>query len=137
MRIVCPSCQATYDVPDAKLGAAPRQVRCAKCSTVWGVDPSPEPTSLMSDEHEDAHLPPPVTITSQLADPVAAPAPIAATHRLPTTQRASGGAIAPVIAWLVSVVVLVAAGWTIIAWRTPIMQYWAPSQRLYQWLGLA
>lgn len=135
MRIVCPSCQATYDVPDATLGGAPRQVRCAKCSTVWGVDPIPEPTP-MADEHDDSQLPPPVAIVASDADLMAEPAPIAATHRLPTTRRATGGTIAPAIAWLVSIAVLVAAGWTVIAWRAPIMEAWAPSRRLYQWLGL-
>ena len=133
MRIVCPSCQATYDVPDAKIGAAPRQVRCAKCDTVWGVDPTPG-SALMAAAHDDAHLPPPVAIVPQAGEPIPEPAPIAATHRLPTTQKSS--AIAPAIAWLVSIAVLVAAAWTVIAWRVPIMQFWAPSQRLYQWLGV-
>jgi predicted Zn finger-like uncharacterized protein len=122
MRIVCPSCQATYDVPDATLGAAPRKVRCAKCD--------------MADEHDDAHLPPPVAITPRLAEPIPEPAPIAASHRLPTTHKSSRSAIAPAIAWLVSIAVLVAAAWTVIVWRVPIMQFWAPSQRLYRWLGL-
>ncbi len=132
MHIVCPSCEAIYDVPDAKLGAAPRQVRCAKCSIVWTVDP-PHPAI---DPHDDADLPPPIAITPMIAEHYAEPAPIAATHRLPTTQKRPSTAIAPAIAWLVSLAVLVAAGWTMIAWRVPIMQLWAPSQRLYQWLGL-
>jgi predicted Zn finger-like uncharacterized protein len=135
MRIVCPSCQATYDVPDATLGAAPRKVRCAKCDMVWGVDPAPEP-AMTANEHDDAHLPPPVAITPRLAEPIPEPAPIAASHRLPTTHKSSRSAIAPAIAWLVSIAVLVAAAWTVIVWRVPIMQFWAPSQRLYRWLGL-
>lgn len=34
MRIVCPSCAATYDVPDAAL-APGRPVRCTRCGTEW------------------------------------------------------------------------------------------------------
>ncbi len=34
MRIVCPSCAATYDVPVPQL-APGRSVRCARCSTDW------------------------------------------------------------------------------------------------------
>lgn len=132
MRIVCPSCQVTYDVPDATLGAAPRQVRCAKCTTVWTVDP-PHPAI---DEHDDVHLSPPIAITPDVAGTRDEPRPIAATHRLPTTRKASSSTIAPAIAWLVSFAVLVAAAWTVVAWRVPIMQAWAPSRRLFQWLGL-
>lgn len=40
MRLVCPSCEATYEVPDAVLGAAPRRLKCAKCQQEWTVDPA-------------------------------------------------------------------------------------------------
>lgn len=73
MRIVCPSCSTAYTVPDQKIGASGRKVRCARCATRWlakpsdddiddeaaayvaeGVDepdtiePTPEPTSITS-----------------------------------------------------------------------------------------
>lgn len=35
MRIVCPACDAAYDVPDAMLAGGPRVVRCAKCGREW------------------------------------------------------------------------------------------------------
>lgn len=132
MRIVCPSCEATYDVPDATLGAASRQVRCAKCSTVWSVDP-PHP---VIDEHDDAHLPPPVAIMPDVTEPPDEPKAISATHRLPTTRKASGSSIAPAIAWLMSLAILGTAVWAAIAWRASIMQFWDRSQWLYRWLGL-
>jgi len=35
MQIECPHCQTTYDLAEAALGAHGRQVRCARCKTVW------------------------------------------------------------------------------------------------------
>jgi predicted Zn finger-like uncharacterized protein len=40
MRIVCPSCKSTYDVPDAALAGSPRLVRCARCGTEWAPEPA-------------------------------------------------------------------------------------------------
>lgn len=41
MMIVCPSCQASYDVPDAKIRSG-RVVRCARCLREWTALASPE-----------------------------------------------------------------------------------------------
>jgi predicted Zn finger-like uncharacterized protein len=35
MRIVCPSCQTSYEVSAASLGAEGRQVRCVRCRDIW------------------------------------------------------------------------------------------------------
>jgi predicted Zn finger-like uncharacterized protein len=35
MRIVCPTCDTGYTVPDAKIGSGGRLVRCARCGTRW------------------------------------------------------------------------------------------------------
>jgi predicted Zn finger-like uncharacterized protein len=35
MRIACPHCHATYDVPDALLAGGGKQVRCARCGKEW------------------------------------------------------------------------------------------------------
>jgi predicted Zn finger-like uncharacterized protein len=46
MRIVCPSCNATYEVPAPLLGSAPRRLRCARCQREWSVSatgPAPAP----------------------------------------------------------------------------------------------
>jgi len=51
MRIVCPSCQAAYEVPETLLraepGAAPRKVKCARCAHAWAPEvPPPEVTPV-------------------------------------------------------------------------------------------
>jgi predicted Zn finger-like uncharacterized protein len=40
MLIVCPSCATTYDVGVASLPQSGRQVRCARCRTVWHAEPA-------------------------------------------------------------------------------------------------
>jgi predicted Zn finger-like uncharacterized protein len=40
MLIICPSCATSYDVDLASLSPTGRQVRCARCRTVWHVEPS-------------------------------------------------------------------------------------------------
>jgi predicted Zn finger-like uncharacterized protein len=42
MLIVCPSCQTSYDVSAASLGAEGRQVRCVRCKEMWFATPSHE-----------------------------------------------------------------------------------------------
>ena len=145
MLIVCPACQAEYNVPDALLGRAPRQVRCARCAHAWLPDelrppepelpappPTPppatpvaEPASLASEPEHDA-------------EPVTAPS-LAEEARLPTTAGAGHtrrGGVGPALGWLVSLMLLGAAGWATATWRDAVMQAWPASQRLYQWIGL-
>ena len=40
MLIVCPSCATSYDVEPASLSPTGRQVRCARCRTIWHAEPS-------------------------------------------------------------------------------------------------
>lgn len=39
MRIVCPACEAVYEVPDSLLGK-PRPLRCARCGHEWVPQPA-------------------------------------------------------------------------------------------------
>lgn len=50
MRIVCPSCDATYEVPDAMLAGGPRAVKCARCGGEWTptLPPAEAPTDALA-----------------------------------------------------------------------------------------
>lgn len=39
MRLVCPNCDATYEVPDSVIPAEGRDVQCSNCGTSWFFDP--------------------------------------------------------------------------------------------------
>jgi predicted Zn finger-like uncharacterized protein len=39
MRIVCPHCSTTYEVPDAVFGGRPRKLRCVQCGYQWRSGP--------------------------------------------------------------------------------------------------
>ncbi len=48
MHATCPTCETTYTVPDERIGARGRKVRCTRCGTEWramptAVEPEPEP----------------------------------------------------------------------------------------------
>ncbi|WP_237153328.1 zinc-ribbon domain-containing protein [Oryzibacter oryziterrae] len=43
MRIVCPSCEASYQLADGALGSTGRKVRCARCGNVWHAFPAEQP----------------------------------------------------------------------------------------------
>jgi predicted Zn finger-like uncharacterized protein len=150
MRIVCPACDATYDVPDAMLGAGTRAVRCAKCGHEWmpaenSVAPLP-PDDVDFDADEPASARP--TSAALEADPqgrheprlnplrprgeprAAAPVPPP-----PDPPPPRGGARA-IVAWALSILLLAAAGAAAVAWRTQVVATWPPSQRVFAVLGL-
>lgn len=56
MQIVCPNCQTSYGVTLAALGAAGRNVRCAKCKEIWHARPEEalHPQALAAAEPSDA-----------------------------------------------------------------------------------
>lgn len=139
MLIVCPSCQAEYNVPDALLGHRPRQVRCARCAMEW------LPEELRVAPVEEIEIPIAVPVENAASpEPYVEPAPpvspsVQDETRLPTTAGSgarAGGGVTLALAWLVSFAVLGAAGWSAILWRDAISQAWPASQRLYQWVGL-
>jgi predicted Zn finger-like uncharacterized protein len=132
MRITCPSCTATYEVPDALLDQGARKVRCARCAFEW----QPEPL---------APAPPPLEPAPRLrpaerplrTDPLP---PLPPPERMPSSARARSGSasmLASLAALAISVVVLISLGWAVYAWRAEVMHAWPPSQRLFAALGLA
>jgi predicted Zn finger-like uncharacterized protein len=136
MRIVCPTCDATYEVPDALIGAG-RRLRCAKCAHEWlveppspagpGPEPGPGPAPPPAAPVPMASVPPPMVEPRRPAPPPAAAAP-------------AGGRFAAAAlwaAWIGTVLLLagaVAGAWI---WRDPIMAAWPPAARVYLLFGAA
>ena len=160
MKIVCPSCAATYEVPDSVV-ASKRAVRCARCGGDWvpgGADepqstppveateappapvaPEPAPVAEEVSEPEQIAEPPPVT-------PAAPPATLAAAQWQSVAAAIAAEAAAqppapatpktPIAAWFVSVALLAILAASSVAFRGPIMKAWPASTRLYAALGL-
>jgi predicted Zn finger-like uncharacterized protein len=130
MRIECPACAATYEVPEDRL-APGRLVRCARCGSDWmplPPEPVPEPTREPEPEPE---IPSPRLAPSPAVVPL--PAPAVERQEAPRL-RLHLSALS--IAWTLSVIILLAAIWGAYAGRDAIMQAWPPSVRAYAALGL-
>lgn len=133
MRIVCPSCAAAYEVPDARLMPG-KSVRCARCGTNWTPAAELEPAAGLVQP-----LPPARPLVFPQSRPAAsdaqifsAPNPLAATDR----GRSLAGGPAVLASWVLSVALLLGLGWMAVTWRSDIMHVWPPSERLYSTLGL-
>ncbi len=126
MRILCPQCQAAYEVPE-RLIAGGRLLRCVKCRHEWAeAPPASEPPAPAPS------VPPP-------ASPSSAPPPIPAQHRPPQPidppPRREGRALAA--AWTASALALVGLIAALLAYQAPITAAWPPMARLYLLLGRA
>jgi len=73
MRIVCPSCQTSYEVSSASLGAEGRQVRCVRCKDVWHA----------------------TQVEDETAEPAAVPAVMSAAAASAQYQRGAGAGASP------------------------------------------
>ncbi len=121
MRIACPSCAASYDVPD-RLLAGRKALRCARCGEQWTPPPA------------DAPMPP-----EGFADP---PRPVFIEPEVPLVPLASAGTALrrPAslrLAWAASILVLVVGLVAAVVWRDRVARAWPPSLRVYATLGLA
>lgn len=143
MRIVCPSCAAAYEVPDARVVPG-QSVRCARCGTNWTpaaeaplaskpfgpllppIDAGSSPVGS-SPPARPASPPPETQIFSQ-------PASYAATFNRPSISLTADPAV--LIGWVVSVAIVISLCWAAVTWRDDIMRAWPPSERLYNTLGL-
>lgn len=134
MRIACPACDATYEVPDALIGAG-RRLRCAKCAHEWLVQPeAPAPA---------AGLPPPATplpadtVPPPMIEPRRAVPAMAPSEAVAGWAGGRGAALALWAAWIASGLLLVGAGAGAWIYRGPIMEAWPPAARAYLLFGLA
>lgn len=137
MRIVCPSCEAEYDVPDSLLGGRPRHVRCAKCAREWApFAPPPAPP-----EPVETFAPPPAAAVHHaeapahgtLADQVP---PIEAPKRKEAKVPGSAPGLGVVIAWLFTAAIIAAGVGVLWLKRAEVVSFWPPARRLYILLGL-
>lgn len=143
MRIDCPSCAASYDVPDTKL-AGRKTVRCVRCGHQWAPGPVPEP----ADPPPPAPPSPPPLPDSDRPDPERADSDWADRGRAQTAadpgrSRLASPATPPPgrfglrLAWAASGLVLAMALAAAFVWRAEVVRVWPPSLRVYAALGLA
>jgi predicted Zn finger-like uncharacterized protein len=121
MQIVCPACNAAYEVPQTLLKPG-KPVRCARCTRQWvpSIDAPEAGPDMM-----DTYLPPDE-------------APMAGTDVVWPARGSPGRAgVALRVAWAASVVAVLLLVTGAVAGRAGIMQAWPPSIRLYAALGLA
>jgi predicted Zn finger-like uncharacterized protein len=140
MRIVCPSCQAAYEVPERLIDQAPRRLRCARCGHEW------LPPELRAET--PAVAPPPPGPPPSAPPPVVPPSLRPPARQMdygeeldekPPRRRVSAAGASnrvAVLGWLLSVLVLAMLGGAAVAWRGDIMAAWPPSQRVYVAVGL-
>lgn len=155
MRIVCPNCQATYDVPDALLSRGPGRVRCARCATEWAPQErpaAPAPATPFADAMAQVAAPPApephVAAPPPPAPPPAEPPPPARNtlamaaardaqleRPLPRTRTPRDSATL-LFAWSLSVGIVLAALGAAYVNRAEIVAAWPPAARAYQVLGI-
>ncbi|NMJ40930.1 hypothetical protein GWK16_06745 [Roseomonas sp. JC162] len=127
MRIACPSCAATYEVPEHLLAGGPRKLRCSRCRTEFGLPDrgAPEP-------------PAPVAERAQPVPPATPPAAPAVPEPIPVSgDDAADPPEGLVRAWILSVAAVVVAGLALVAFRADVVAAWPPAARLFTALGLA
>lgn len=119
MRIACPTCETTYEVPDALLKPG-RAVRCTQCSLRWtpvvAVPAEEEPPLASEDTTDDAEPGAP-----ENAVPF-----VSAMDRLAAGQRrvAANGLL---LAWIGSILLLLAAAGVTYVWRSSVVRAWPPA----------
>ena len=129
MRVVCPSCEATYDVPDAMLGDRPRRLRCARCAHEWTVEHPPAAE----------HSPPPAFAAPESREWPDAPlerVPLGTAPGLDADEMETQPSERPRLraaAWVLSLVIVAGGLAGAVIEREAVMQAWPPSARV---LGL-
>ena len=129
MRIVCPSCDAAYEVANS-LVVPGRIVRCSRCGGEW-VALTVEAPVADNEPEAEPELFPDALAEHELTTPR-----LTAMDRLiQTGRRRRGGGAALRLAWGASIVLLLALGWAAYVWRADVMQSWPASIRLYSGFG--
>jgi predicted Zn finger-like uncharacterized protein len=128
MRIVCPSCDVAYDVPDAALTGRPL-MRCARCAHEFKL---PDAPGVAQPPRHDAPPARTEAPTPEPDPPDAAPPPRA--HQ--PIALSGAGRRRVLIAWAVSLAVILLAIGLGVSYRRPVMHAWPASIRLYAVFGM-
>ena len=135
MRIECPTCQAAYEVPEAKL--AGRKLRCSQCSTEW------VPLAAAVEASGGPELPPFTAIPREPllggagVEAAVGAGPAAAAWRRRDYRPVVAAWPWPLIgAWAATAVLVVVAIAVAVIRRDAIMGAWPASERLFAALGL-
>jgi predicted Zn finger-like uncharacterized protein len=167
MRIVCPSCEATYEVPKSLLGDGGKLVRCARCGKEWlpeATPPAEAPSLSIATtlaELRRMEQPSGASVVDKAPQPVDA-APrlggslgerLASRSRQPASEDAMPDGLDGValrvnllsrrmqlvsaLAWAGSAVVLVAAAATFVAKQSAIQVLFPATERLYRLFGMS
>ena len=146
MRIACPSCSATYEVPDS-LVTVGRVVRCARCGGDWtpvegtpvqDVDPPPRAAAPPAPAAESVAA----VVESQAAEETAEPPTMAEPPQPSAMDKLAAHPAGPQsrlrlrLAWAASLLLIVLAAWSAYAWRSQIVDAWPPSARMYAAFGM-
>ncbi|PZW37721.1 putative Zn finger-like uncharacterized protein [Humitalea rosea] len=142
MRITCPACDASYDVPDGMLSAA-SEVRCVRCTHVWRpLGPAPMPAPPVASPAPKP-APPPVPPPLAPAQPAPAPRPrppafASQPPRLvpPPSAAARTGTRGLALAWIVSLLVLAGAAVAANVWAAVLIAAWPPLARVLPFLPI-
>jgi predicted Zn finger-like uncharacterized protein len=147
MILTCPQCATRYQADAAKFPSDGRNVRCAKCGTVWHqIGPAPEPdpeTEIFVREPALAAIPSPPESEGIASQPrVAAFAPSAAAtvdepapapaHRAAATL----GGIAVAGGWTLLIGLVLGIGWAAVNFRDNIATWLPQTSSFYAATGL-
>jgi predicted Zn finger-like uncharacterized protein len=146
MRIACPSCSATYDVPDS-LVTVGRVVRCARCGGDWtpvegtpvqDLDPPPRAAAPPPPPSEPAAAVVGRIAAEQTAEPqtTAEPPRLSAMDKLAAHPAWTQSRLQLRLAWAASLLLIVLAAWSAYSWRSQIINAWPPSARMYAAFGM-
>lgn len=137
MRVACPACDATYEVPDHLIGAG-RRLRCAKCGHEWLVQAPGAPKGAAPPAPSVAEPPPAPARDRSPAHPALRRPPQVIEPPLPqfgdtVPQRPR---IALWLGWIASILVLLLLAASVLMFRADIVAAWPPAERFYAALGL-
>lgn len=134
MRVACPSCSTSYEIPADRL-AAGKSVRCARCGASW----APIPLEVGADETPTEPHIEPAPDPNQIGPNQSGPNPVQAEPPQPMAMESAAPARPSsrllLAAWIGSGIVLIVAVGAIVVWRNDLTRFWPPLGQLYKVFG--